>query len=72
VRGTNSVFHAYRTATTGGAFTDARAFTTTPRAGAEFIVLQQPWSLLAGEHGIEPQHCMLCWSGVIADVQSAT
>ncbi len=68
---TNSIIDAYHTTSTGGAVTDTRAFTITLGAGAEFIVLQQPWVLFAGEHGIEPQHCMLCWSGVIADAQSA-
>jgi hypothetical protein len=60
VRQTNSVIDAYRTATGGGAFTEMRAFTIKLSAGAEIIVLQQPWSLFAGKHGIEPQHCMLC------------
>jgi hypothetical protein len=34
------------------------------------IVLQQPWLWLAGVQGIEAQHCMDCWSGVIAAMQS--
>ena len=62
---------AYRATTKGGALADKRALTITLGAGAEIIVLQQPWVLFAGEHGIEPQHCMLCRSGVIADAQSA-
>jgi hypothetical protein len=57
---TNSVIDACHTTSTGGAVTDTRAFAITLGAGVEFIVLQQPWVLFAGEHGIEPQHCMLC------------
>ena len=71
VHRTNSVIEAYHTTTIAGGVTGARVFTIALGAGAEFIVLQQPWVLFAGEHGIDPQHCMLCWSGVIADAQSA-
>ena len=38
---------------------------------AETIPLQQSWVWFDGSQGIEPQHFMLCWSGVIADMQSA-
>jgi hypothetical protein len=37
----------------------------------EVIVLQQPWLWFAGVQGIEAQHCMDSWSGVIAAMQSA-
>jgi hypothetical protein len=37
----------------------------------ETIPLQQSWLWFDGSQGIEPQHCMLCWSSVIADMQSA-
>jgi len=50
----NSVIDGYHAITIAGAVTDTRAFTITLGAGAEFIVLQQPWVLFAGEHGIEP------------------
>jgi len=33
--------------------------------------LQQLWLWFEGSHGIESQHCMLCWSMVMADMQSA-
>jgi len=32
--------------------------------------LQQSWLWFDGSQGIEPQHCMLCWSSDIADMQS--
>ena len=51
---------AYRAATIGGGLMDTRTFTIALGTEAEFIVLQQPLVLLAGEQGIEPQHCMLC------------
>lgn len=37
----------------------------------ETIDLQQSWFWFAGVHGIEPQQCILSWSGVMADMQSA-
>lgn len=37
----------------------------------ETIPLQQSWLWFDGSHGIEPQHCILCWSGFMADIQSA-
>ena len=35
------------------------------------IVLQQSWLWFDGLQGIDAQHCMLCRSKVIADMQSA-
>ena len=35
------------------------------------IDLQQSWLWFDGSQGIEPQHCILCWSCVMADIQSA-
>jgi hypothetical protein len=35
------------------------------------IVLQQSWLWLDRSQGIEAQHCIVCWSCVMADMQSA-
>ena len=35
------------------------------------IVLQHSWLWLDRSQGIEPQHCIVCWSCVMADMQSA-
>jgi hypothetical protein len=57
--------------TAAGAFSETRADGSMVGARTEIIALQQSWLWFAGVHGIEPQHCALCWSGVIADMQSA-
>ena len=57
--------------TAAGAPRDTRAAGSMLGACAETMVLQQSWVRFEGVHGIEPQHCMLCGSGAIADMQSA-
>src|ERR1700686_3809648 len=57
--------------TAAGAPRDTRAAGSMLGACAETMVLQQSWVRFEGVHGIEPQHCMLCASGAIADMQSA-
>ena len=57
--------------TAAGAPNDTRAAGSMLGAYAETMVLQQSCVWFEGVHGIEPQHCMLCGSGAIADMQSA-
>ena len=57
--------------TAAGAPRDTRTAGSMLGAYAETMVLQQSCVWFEGVHGIEPQHCMLCGSGAIADMQSA-
>ena len=67
---TSGVERLSTTAATG-TFNAACSTGRTLGDGEETIVLQQSWDWFAGLQGIEPQHCMVCWSADMGVRQSA-
>jgi hypothetical protein len=54
-----------------GTFKTVCSTGTTIGDGEKTIVLQQSWDWFAGLQGIEPQHCIVCWSADTGLKQSA-
>lgn len=59
------------TTATTGTFNAIPSAGRTLGDGEETIVLQQSCAWFAGLHGIEPQHCIVCWSADMGVRQSA-